>query len=294
MILGVSDIGFRVSFSEACRLIERFWNLGGREFDTAHTYAHWVPGMLGSSEKTLGAVLRTVGAPPAEARILTKGGHPDGGPAYPRPKRYLDPDLVRRDLQESLERLQTDRVDTYLLHRDDPSVPIAEIAGLFEELLAKGLVGRAGVSNWSRDRTAALRTALRAPIAWQNQGSLAVPNWVETPDPTVRRFRAGDFEWAAENDVVCACYSSTSNGYFATGNASAFDGPESAARLERARALAEAKRATPTQIALAWLLAQPGDVRPIVGTLNTAHLEEAMAARAIVLTPAERDALGKA
>ncbi len=294
MILGVCDIGHKIGFDDACRLLERYWLLGGREFDTAHTYAHWVPNGLGASERTLGKALREIGIPRAEARIITKGGHPDGGAMYPRPARYLDPDLVRQDLRESLDRLEMDRVDAYLLHRDDPAVPIEEIAALFREVLAAGLIGQAGVSNWPLARVAELRAVLGAPIVWQNQGSLGVPNWQETTDPTVRRFRAADYEWAAANGVTCTCYSATSNGYFATGSAGAFDGPENAARLQRARELAAAKGATPAQIALAWLLAQPGDVRPILGTTDVAHMEEAMTAREVRLSAEERDALGMA
>lgn len=294
IVLGVSDIGFRIRFDEACRLIEWFWELGGREFDTAHTYAHWVPGMLGSSERTLGAVLREIGIPISEACIVTKGGHPDGGALYPRPERYLDPGLVRQDLRESLDRLGADRVYAYLLHRDDPRMPIDETAGLLREFLQAGLAERVGVSNWPLARVAELCTAIGEPIVWQNQGSLGVPNWRETADPTVRRFRAEDYAWAASNRVVCMCYSATSNGYFSTGKAGAFDGPENGARLERVRELAAVRGVTPTQIALAWLFAQPGDVRPIVGTTNVAHLEEAMGARTVRLSAEERDRLGMA
>jgi aryl-alcohol dehydrogenase-like predicted oxidoreductase len=293
MILGLGDIGYKVAFGDACDLIGRFWELGGREFDTAHTYAHWVPGMLGSSERTLGAALRTLGIPLDEARVMTKGGHPHTGPLYPRPERYLAPDLLRQDLDESLERLGLDRVDTFLLHRDDPSVPIEEIASLLQDLRSAGLVRRAGVSNWPLQRVAELRACLEGELAWQSQCSLAAPNWQEGPDPTMRRFKAGDFVWASGSDVACSCYSSSANGFFATGGeGGAFDNAESRLRLNRARRLAEARAVTPSQIALAWVAAQPGDVSPVIGTTTISHLEDAMASSAVALSPEERDWLG--
>lgn len=293
MILGTGGISYRISFDDALRLIDRYWALGGREFDTAHTYAHWVPGHLGESERTLGNALRALKLPLDEAEITTKGGHPDNGPLYQRPVRYLDPELVRRDVTESFERLGMSQVHVYLLHRDDAAVPVNEIATLLREIRESGRARRVGVSNWPLRRMLELRAALDGTLVWQNQGSLCEPNWREGADPSMRRFTRDDFIWASENNVICTCYSSTGNGYFAaSADSGSFDNPISRARRDAARTLAGAKQVNADQVALAWLIAQPGDVRPILGTANLSHLDEAMAARSLQLSAQERDALG--
>jgi aryl-alcohol dehydrogenase-like predicted oxidoreductase len=293
MILGLGGLGYGISTDEAIRLIARYWELGGRELDTAHTYAHWVPGKLGASDALAGEAVRVLGLPLEEVKITAKGGHPSNGDAYPRPDHYLDPDLVRQDLEECLERMQLDHVDSYLLHRDDSRVPVDELADLLRSLRESGKTAHVGVSNWPLSRVEQLRERLDGTIHWQNQGSLAVPNWQEEPDdPTMRRFRHADFEWAAGHDMVCTCYSATANGYFASGEVKSFDNEVSRERLRKVRELAESRGVSATGIALAWLYAQAGDVRPIIGTTRIGHLEEAMAASEIVLTAEERNALG--
>jgi aryl-alcohol dehydrogenase-like predicted oxidoreductase len=280
MILGTADLSHKLDFDNACRLVARYWELGGREFDTAHTYAHWIPGHSGESERVLGDVLRALGLPLETAQITTKGGHPDNGPLYQRPARYLDAALVRKDLAESLDRLGMPRVHAYLLHRDDASMPVREIAGLLRGIRDDGFASVVGVSNWPLARVRALREQLDGMLVWQNQGSLCAPNWREGPDPSMRRFSVTDFAWAADNHVICACYSSTGNGYFA-GDATggSFDNPDNRALRETVRVQAAERGITPTQLALDWLRQQPGDVRPIVGTTRVAGVEEAMTVR---------------
>jgi len=289
-ILGAADLGYKLDSAAALDLVRRFWALGGRDFDTAHVYACWIPGDQGSSERALGAALRELVAD--GSRVTTKGGHPDLGAMYPRPERYLAPELIEQDLRASLDRLGLDRVDTFLLHRDDPREPVEAVAATLLALRDAGLTRAVGVSNWPRARVEVLRACLDGDLVWQNQGSLAVPNWTETGDPTVRRFTTDDFVWAAEHDVICSCYSAAANGYFARGGeVPGFDNPTSRVRLARVVELAAAKGATAQQVALAWLLAQPGDVRPILGTTKPEHLAEAMGARSLNLTTAERDGL---
>jgi len=290
IILGAADLGHKLDQAAANALVRRYWQLGGREFDTAHVYACWIPGGLGSSERALGQALRDAGL--ADARVTTKAGHPDIAGMYPRPARYLARERVAEDLRESLRRLGADRMGCLLLHRDDPREPVSSIADGLMGLRDAGLTSSLGVSNWPRARVAELRACLAGELVWQNQGSLAVSNQREGADPTTRSFTPDDFAWAADHDVICTCYSSTANGYFAReGQVASFDNTTNRVRLALAQEMARAKGATATQIALAWLLAQPGDVRPIIGTTNSDHLEDAMGAAAVALSDDERDAL---
>ena len=124
--LGGGGFGSSTTGDALDRLVGAFLEAGGDFFDTAHCYAFWAPGGAGCSERALGACLRGFGV--AERVIVaTKGAHPAVLPDYPRPDGYMDPDVVRGDIAESLARLERGTIDLYYLHRDDPRVPVAEL-----------------------------------------------------------------------------------------------------------------------------------------------------------------------
>lgn len=290
LCFGTGDFATRVKGAEGDRLVAAFVEAGGTFFDTAHCYSFWVPGGLGASERELAASLRRVGAW-ERAVVATKGGHPDGGKAYRRPDRYLAPEVISRDVEDSLERLETDRIPLYYLHRDDARAPVEEVMEALNREVARGRVGYLGASNWSVDRIAAANQAAarcgwRGFVISQPQWSLAVPTWQVGPDPTMRHATDEDARRLAEMGLAVAAYSSTAGGYFARGNAG-FDSPENSARAGRARELAQRLGCTPTQVALAWLLHQEPVTIPILGTLNLAHLQEALGAPQVSLTPAQ-------
>jgi aryl-alcohol dehydrogenase-like predicted oxidoreductase len=121
-------------------------------------------------------------------------------------------------------------------------------------------------------------------VALQNQWSLAVPDWKPAEDPTVRHVTESDAAWCTTNEVAIHAYSSTANGYFGK---DLTDGPflGNEALRQRAQELAAKLDRTPNQIALAWLLNQPGTVIPILGTKNLAHLKDAFGALDLKLDP---------
>ncbi len=144
--------------AEAFALMDAAWEIGIDHFDTADAYGG------GRSELVIGAWMRSRGVRPS---ITTKTFNPmDQGE-----DQGLAPDRVVRQLSSSLERLGVDRVELYLAHEFDPSVPIAETIGAFEELVGAGRIGAYGVSNFD---AAQLRAALAAgaPQAIQNEHSL--------------------------------------------------------------------------------------------------------------------------
>jgi aryl-alcohol dehydrogenase-like predicted oxidoreductase len=288
--LGLADFGTRLAGPEACGLLETFLSLGGNFLDTAHCYSFWLPGGLGISEGQLGQCLLALGCRD-EVVLATKGGHPDGGEGYPRPDRYLAPEVIARDVDESLERLGTDHVELYYLHRDDPRVPVGEVMEALNAEVARGRVQWLGASNWSVARLAAGREyaaahGLRGFAVSQVQFSLATPHFEIGPDPTMRYLTDEDAGWHAATQVAVTAYTPSANGYFggrpeAEG---AWEDSVNAGRRERARQLAGRLGCTPTQVALAWLLHQRFPVVPTVGTLNAEHLREALGAAEIALT----------
>lgn len=288
--LGTAGLGTEVDQEGANRLLDAYAEAGGNFLDSAHVYACWVPGGEGRSERAVGEWLRTRGVRDRVV-VSTKGGHPpiEG---YPHPEAFLTPAALERDVAQSLERLGTDTIDLYYLHRDDGKTPIEEIVDVLNGLQGPRFFG---ASNWSVARVAeanayAQRTGRRGFAALQNQWSLARPRWKPTDDPTVRFVTESDHDWCVANGVAIHAYSAAANGYFAK---ESDDGPFAGNEALRARVRSLAARLgrTPTQIALAWLLGQPGQVVPILGTTKIERLEEGLGALGLVLSAADRSAL---
>ncbi len=292
---GLGGFGTAVRDGEADRLYSAFRAAGGTFFDTAHCYAFWMPDGLGASERTLGDCLRRHGDRD-DVVIATKGGHPDAGADYPRPDRYLAPEVIASDISDSLERIGTDHLDLFLLHRDDTRVPVGEIVHTLNEEVTGGRIRYPGVSNWSTARIAAANEYAQANgliplVISQPQFSLAHPNGdPPTTDPAMRFLMPDDAAWHARSQLPVMPYSSTARGYFATDGrsaAKAFDNPITRGRLDRARALAAAKGCTTNQIALAYLLHETFPIFPILGTCRLDHLTDALGAGDVRLTPDE-------
>ncbi len=288
---GTGEFGARIRGEEAKRLIEEYLQLGGNFVDTAHCYAFWLAEGAGCSERELGRVIRELNCR-NEVVIATKGGHPSGGDAYPRPDSYMHPELVSRDLAESLERLQMDCVDVYYLHRDDPRIPVDEIIDALNEHVRAGRVRVLGASNWSVQRIEqanryASQNGLQGFVISQVQWSLAVPSWQIGDDPTTRYVTDEDAHWYAQMGMPIAAYTSTALGYFAHTERGEqhFASPINAERRQRAKSLAQQIGCTPTQVALAWLLHQKPVTIPIFSTGSLHHLRECMSAVKFTLSP---------
>lgn len=295
LCLGAAPFGTSVTGEALDRLFGTFLDAGGTFFDTAHCYCGWLPDGNGVSERTLGTIVRRFGVRDRVV-LATKGGHPEIGPYYRRPERYLSPETIAGDVAESLVRLDTDVIDIFYLHRDDARVPAEEIIEWLNVEVRAGRVRALGASNWRVERIAAANAhaaaqGLHGFALSQPQFSLARFNHEPGPDPTLRSLAPVDLAWHAWTQLPVAAYSSTACGYFA-GNTrenavGQFDNPVSQARRERATQLATELGCTPNQVALAYLLGQPFPVIPILGTTNLDHLREAITAVEVKLTPVQ-------
>ena len=289
--LGLGGFGARVQGVAAERLLADYLEQGGNFVDTAHCYACWIPEAgAGSSERALGAALRALQAR-EQVVIGTKGGHPAFGEGYPWPDAFLSPEQIRTDLAESLERLGTDRVELYYLHRDDPRVPVGEIMTVLNDAIREGHVQEVAASNWSEGRMDAANEyaaahGLRPFVGSQVQWSLATPDRAIGPDPTTRYVTPAMAAWHAGNGLPVFAYSAAAGGYFADPPrvTAQYDTAANAARRERAGTLAAELGVTRTQVALAYLLSQPFPVIPLLGTVNREHLREELGAAALRLT----------
>ena len=268
---------------------------GGRFFDTAHCYCFWVDGMNGQSEVMLGAFLRRT-LEREEYMIATKGGHPGVKDYRNIGENFLRPEIVQKDLDESLRRLGVDYVDLYWLHRDDPRIPAGEIIEMLNVEIRKGRIRACGASNWVSAR---IREANDyAAIHGLHGFSCSQPSWSlgikggspigdERLEPgALVVFDGADYDWHVKSQLPVIPYNSTSRGFFALGGKA----PEnyvnelSLQRYSRVAELATRKGVTPNQIAVAWLLHQPFPVIPILGTKDPQHMRDALGALSVSLT----------
>ncbi len=237
------------------RLLVRAFELGHNFFDTADSYGPEV------SERMIAEALHPY---PAGLVIGTKGG-------FSRPNRSWTPDgrpeHLRRALDGSLRRLRLERIDLYQFHTPDPKVPFAESFGALAELQNAGKIRHLGVSSVSVRQLEQARQI--APV-------VSVQNRYNIED------RASD-------DVLAACEKA----------GIAFIpwyplGAGQALRSARVKDVATRNGATPSQVALAWLLARSPVMLPIPGTSSITHLEENAAAAQLKLSATDFATLDKA
>ncbi|BCY07680.1 aldo/keto reductase [Actinoplanes sp. L3-i22] len=254
--------------------------------DTAMSYG------AGHNEQLVG---RAIAGRRDEVVLATKFGivrGPDGT------RLDAHPDRVRSYCEASLRRLGTDVLDVYYLHRPDPAVPIADTVGAMVELVADGTVRHLGLSEVSPDDFAAAR-AVHPIAAVQTEWSLA---WREPEDDIVPAARAGGAGIVAYSPLGRGLLTGAlPAGPFGPGDFRAADprfaGAALAANLALVSALktkALAYGVSTGQLALAWLLAQGGDVVPIPGSRNPARVLANLAAADVVLSTgdlAELDAV---
>jgi aryl-alcohol dehydrogenase-like predicted oxidoreductase len=266
---------------QALELMDAAWEAGLTWFDTADAYGG------GRSETYIGEWIRLRRA--KGLRITTKTFNPmDEGEDH-----GLAPDRVRRQIDSSLRRLGVERVDLYLAHAWDPDVPVAEVVGVFEELVSSGKIGAYGLSNVDGGQ---LREALAV-------GDLAaVQNSYSLLDREAGR---EVLPLCAEMHVSFQAFSPLAGGWL-TGKyrrdvahpegsrMTMRPGPYEHLRDDRVYdALEELEgRGDPATLALAWLLADER-VSVVVGPRRSEHLEPALAALEHPLSAGERDDLSR-
>ncbi len=272
---------------QAETLLDAFFAAGGTAMDTAHAYGG------GASERALGQWMAARGARD-RVFLITKGGHPD---AEWRPR--VSADVIARELRESMERLGTDHIDLYLLHRDDPTVPVGTLVDCLNEHVAAGRVRAFGGSNWSPRRLEeanayAAAHGLRGFAASSPFLSLAVARDPARMGHAIVNGDAAVLAWYRQTGFPLLAWTAQAQGFFsdraapehpdARGRLRRYDHPDNWERRVRARQLAARLGRTPTQVALAWVLAQC-NAYAIIGPGSMAHLEESFGALDLQLEP---------
>ena len=287
--LEVSEIGFGcmgLSFgygpatekSVAIQLIRRAYALGVNFFDTAEAYGPYI------NEEILGEAV----APFRDKVVLaTKFGFKGSAPANGLDSR---PENIRAVAEASLKRLKTDRIDLFYQHRLDPKIPIEEVAGTVKELIAEGKVKSFGLSEVGV-KTIQSAHAVQPVAALQSEYSL----WWREPEqeilPLLEKLGIGfvPFSPLGKGFLTGAIQASTTFDKTDFRNiVPRFNEENRKANqiiVDKISAFAKKKRATPAQIALAWVLAQKPWIVPIPGTTKIHRLEENLNATKVTLTP---------
>jgi len=298
LCLGTANYGSAYSWEESSALLDAFAEAGGRFLDTAHVYADWLPNGRGASERTIGKWLRARGVRD-DFTVATKGGHPR---LETMERSRLRPEDLARDLTESLERLGTDRVDLYWLHRDDPAVPVGEIMGALNEHRAEGRIRALGASNWRPGRLRAAAGYAQAHgltgfVASQVGWSLAVPNQTQAQWHDMRYMGADDLRYYCAMGLRVIPFASQAGGFFARPYDPAapkyalYHNPVNAGRWQRVRQLAGRRGVSANAVALAYLLTHPCGGAAVIGPRTVAQMEDSMAAVGLELSEAERESL---
>jgi aryl-alcohol dehydrogenase-like predicted oxidoreductase len=238
-------------------VLRRAVELGVNFIDTADSYGPEV------SERLIGEALAPY---PDDLVVATKGGLVRSGPG----KWHADcrPEHLKQACEGSLRRLRVDRIDVYQLHTVDRKVPFAESVGALAELREEGKVRHVGLSNVSVEQLEEAREIVPI-VSVQNRYSV-LERKHENLLQACEREGLGFLPWFP----------------LGAGNAARAEG--SVDRVARDR------RASPVQIALAWLLARSPAMLPIAGTSSVEHLEENVAAAALELDPSQLDSLAEA
>src|SRR5436853_1477901 len=251
-------------------------------FDTAEIYGPY------TNEELVGEALAPVRR---QVVIATKFGvGRDAGGQQVQDSR---PERIKQSVEGSLKRLRTDVIELYYQHRVDPKVPIEDVAGTVKDLIAQGKVKHFGMSE-AGVRTIRRAHAVQPVTAVQSEYSL----WWRRPEeellPTLEELGIGfvPFSPLGKGFLTGTIDEKTTFVSSDFRNIIPRFTPEARkanqAIVDVLRRIAEKKRATPAQIALAWLLAQKPWMVPIPGTTKLARLEENIGAAAIRLTPDDR------
>ncbi len=287
---GGNVFGWSADEKTSFALLDAFVDAGFNLIDTADVYPAWVPGNEGGeSEAIIGRWLKHSGKRD-QVVLATKVGKWAAQPG-------LAADNIDAALEGSLRRLQTDVIDLYQAHEDDEATPLEATLGAFARVIESGKVRAIGASNYSATR---LRDALRVSQDY------ALPRY-ETLQPEYNLYDRAGYEaelepLVREHGLGVISYFSLASGFLSGKYRHASDAARSRARgsqvvakylnprglriLQALDDLASTHNATPSQIALAWLIARPGITAPIVSATSVEQLHDVLAAANVALSSA--------
>jgi aryl-alcohol dehydrogenase-like predicted oxidoreductase len=265
----------------AAAIWDDWYDRGGNAFDTAHVYLGGLP------ERLLGQWMKSRGVRDG-AVVVCKGAHTP----------FCTPEWVTRQLLESLERLQTGHADIYILHRDNPRVPVGEFVDVLDGHARAGRIGVFGASNWSiarfEEANAYARAKGRREFALLNN-NLSLARMVDPVwDGCISAGDPESLKWLRSHDTPLFAWSSQARGFFTdlagpdktsdTELVRCWYAPDNFKRRDRAIALAAELGVSPINVALAYVLCQPFPTWALVGPREISETVSTLAGLSVKLT----------
>jgi aryl-alcohol dehydrogenase-like predicted oxidoreductase len=301
LVFGGNVFGWTADEATSFRLLDAFIGAGFNLIDTADVYSRWVPGHAGGeSETIIGRWLKKSGKR-NQVLIATKVGKPMGDEGEGRTG--LSPKWIRQAVDDSLRRLQTDRIDLYQSHDDDIKTPFEDTLGTYADLIRAGKVRAIGASNF---------TAARLAQALDASERFGLPRY-ETLQPLYNLADREPYEAELEplvraREVGVINFFGLARGFLTGKYRSEADlaksprgGGVKAYLNERGFRIlaalddaAAACNATPAQVALAWQMARPGLTAPIASATSVAQFDELARAASLQLDAPTIAALDRA
>jgi aryl-alcohol dehydrogenase-like predicted oxidoreductase len=297
LVFGGNVFGWTADEQTSFQLLDAFVEAGFNCIDTSNSYSSWVPGNKGGeSETIIGNWLKQRGGR-EQIIIATKVGTVLEG------KGGLGKDYIRQQVEASLKRLQTDYIDLYQSHYDDPETPIEETLEAYSKLIQEGKVRAIGASNFSGER---LEQALKA----SEQNNLAR---YESFQPEYNLYDRETYE--KEIEPICTRYglgvinySALASGFLTGKYRSEADLGQSPRGygvkgylnergfriLQALDEVAEQYHTSPASVSLAWLMARPSITAPIASATKTEQLQDLIKAAELKLDQATIEKLDKA
>jgi aryl-alcohol dehydrogenase-like predicted oxidoreductase len=273
IVLGTSPLDSSV---DAGPVLDAFVEHGGRLIDLGLVYG------MGECNESVGRWLHDRGTR-GDVVLVAKGCHPP----------HVSPGEVALEVERSLSGLGVEHLDCFVLHRDDPAVPVAEWADALLAQVAAGTITTFGVSNWRGPRTIELLACVEARgsdrlVAASNQFSLA--RMVREPWPDCISFDEAERRELPAAGLALLAWSSLAGGFLAGSDGEVatrgWQSPDNVERRERLRRLAAVLGVDPVTVATAYVTAQPG-MLPLVASRTPRHLAAALAADDLVLSAAQ-------
>jgi aryl-alcohol dehydrogenase-like predicted oxidoreductase len=298
LALGGNVFGWTADEARSFAVLDAFVDTGFNLIDTADIYSRWVPGHQGGeSEAVIGRWLKAAGKRD-KVLIATKVGKEMGEGKLGLSRRW-----IRQAVHDSLQRLQTDRIDLYQSHDDDPGTPLEETMAAFAELIREGKVRAIGASNF---------TATRLAEAVATSERLGLPRY-ESLQPLFNLYDRTPYENAlqalcVEQDIGVINFFGLARGFLTGkyrseadlgksprgGGIKGYLNERGLRILSALDEIAVRLDATPAQVALAWQMLQPGIVAPIASATSVTQLLELLHSAQLTLDSAALQCLTQA
>ena len=310
-------MGGKIDREAAFALLDAYLDAGGNFIDTAKVYSDWIPGERSRSEKLLGQWLHSRNN---RSRIIlaTKGAHPE---LTSMSQSRLAPADIVSDIDASLSHLQTEVIDLYWLHRDDPTQPVETIVDALNAQVQAGKLRYFACSNWGTVRIQSAQRYAQASgqmgfAANQMLWNAAVLDPRGMTDQTLAHMDGAMYDFHRETQLAAVPYSSQANGLFSKlqkpvvqrvqrtpkrlllqvarhvrnlllARPAMYPRQANLRQLRVMQDIAQQHQLTTSQVVLGYLLSQPFAVFPIVGCQNLNQLQDSLSAAEVKLSVGE-------